>query len=220
MKLTSLLMSLKKITAKNSFQFFFKSHFNLGFTLVEVLIVLAIIGAVISIGIPRLMKSDGNIKKVVRTFGVLGKQIKSNAKLFNKSYRLVFRLDSSNQAYWVEASQDQRINLKKIAEIEKERKDRGGSEDSPASPFNIDTSFFKKEQKLPRGIKFVSVETQNTDGPKTEGLVYIYFSPEGLTEASAIQVGNEKFTWTFAYNPLTAQLDVIDSAKSLKDLER
>lgn len=190
-----------------------------GFTLIEVLITLAIMGAIVGIGVPKLFGSSNNVKKVIRTFHVLGKQIKSNAKLFNKTYRLAIRLDKGKQAYWVESTNEQALSLKKLEDEEKAAKDK--KEDSPPSLFSIDTRLFKKEQVLPKELEFVSVETQSSNGPRTEGTAYIYFSPEGQTEPSVIQLGSgSKFTWTLVYNPLTAQLDVVESAKSLKDLER
>lgn len=181
---------------------------------------MAILGAIVGLGVPKLFNNSGNAKKVLRTFGVLGKQIKSKARLFNKTYRLAIRLDENKQSYWVESTNEQRLSLKKIAEDEKANNEK--KDNSPPALFSLDTGVFKKEQSLPKEVKFVSVETQSTNGPRTEGIVYIYFSPEGQTEPAVIQLSNDKksFTWSLVYNPLTAQLDVIESAKSLKDLER
>lgn len=181
---------------------------------------MAILGAIIGVGVPKLFNNSGNVKRVIRTFSVMGKQIKSKARLFNKTYRLAIRLDENKQAYWVESTNEQRLSLKKIEDEDKAAKDK--KDDAPPSLFTLDSQVFKKEQTLPKEVKFVSVETQSTNGPRTEGIAYIYFSPEGQTEPSVIQLSNDKksFTWSLVYNPLTAQLDIIESAKSLKDLER
>jgi general secretion pathway protein H len=79
----------------------------------------------------------------------------------------------------------------------------------------------KTEKKLPPNLKFSQVETINMTEPITSGLAYIHFFPEGMMEASAIQISdNKNGTWTLVFNPLTGQADIIEKAATLKNLER
>lgn len=192
---------------------------NAGFTLIEVMIVLAILGAVVAIGIPSLMKSDNNIKKVARQFIVLGKEVRNAARLKNTTFRVAIRLDEENQAFWVESS-----NKPILIETEDERKNKkeeDPKDEAAKSPFQKATELIKEEKKLPKGLFFALVENSQQRGPITKGTAYIYFSPEGLVESSLIQITNkEKLTWTLVFNTLTGQADIVKEAKSLKDLSQ
>ena len=84
-------------------------HFNLkaskGFTLVEILIVLAIFARIAAMGIPALFKKSDNIKKVARQLTSLTKEVRNRAKLKNSTYRIVFDMRAEPHRYWVEYSQ-------------------------------------------------------------------------------------------------------------------
>ncbi|WP_295904273.1 Tfp pilus assembly protein FimT/FimU [uncultured Bdellovibrio sp.] len=191
-----------------------------GFTLIEVMIVLAILGAVLLVGMPRIFKSNTNIKSVARHFIVLSKDVRNKARLTNSTYRLVIDLDSQDGQYWVErANGPQPVDpeaYEKAKEKESEKK-----EDAPPPLFQIDKSITKKEQTLPGGLRFGSVETANMKAPLTSGIAYVHFFPEGFVEAAAVQITNgNNLTWTLVFNPLTGQADIIEKASSLKDVQR
>lgn len=175
-------------------------------------------GAMVAIGAPIMFKKNNEIKKVFRTFGALGKKVKTNAKLAGRAHRLVFDMDGEIHKYWVESSSISTvIDISKIKENEEKNKDNK----EVAKEFNLDSKIFKKIQELPKDFKFAMIESENSDGPITSGLAYIYVSPEGMYEPSVIQIKNKTDqTWTIVYNPLTAQPDIIQSAKTLKEIER
>lgn len=191
-----------------------------GFTLIEIMIVLAIIAALIVVAAPRLTKKDGNIKNVARHFLVLSKEIRNKARLSNSTYRLVINMDPQDEKYWVEKANGPQAIDPEAYEKEKE-KEKDSKENAPPPLFQIDKSLTKKEQTLPSGLRFGSVETVNMKAPMTEGTAYVHFFPEGFVEASAIQItdGN-KLTWTLVFNPLTGQADIIEKAQALKDIQR
>lgn len=196
-------------------------------TLIEIMIVLAIIAGVMVLGVPRLFKSRENIKTVAREFLVLGKSVRDRARLSNSTYRIVIRIKPNEDAYWVEkASGPQLIDPALMTEegrqkAEDEAKDK---ENKPPPLFQIDKSVTKKEKTLPSSLHFVSLETVNMKEPLTEGEGYIYFFPQGFVEASALQIGmnsgNNSSIWTLVFNPLTGQADIIEKAQSLKDVQR
>ncbi len=193
-----------------------------GFTLIEVMIVLALVGALIAYGAPRMFKKQNNIKSVARHFLVLSREIRNKARLSNSTYRLVIQMETNSEKYWVEkASGPMAIDLEAAEKEREESKSNSKKEDAPPPLFQIDKSLSKKPQALPDGLRFAQVETVNTKAPLSSGTAYIHFFPEGFVEAAAIQItdGN-KLTWTLVFNPLTGQADIIEKAQSLKDIQR
>lgn len=193
-----------------------------GFTLIEVMIVIAIIAGLIAVGAPRLLKKDTNIKTVARQITVLVKEIRNQAKMFNSTYRLVIRMEQGQESYWVEkAGGPALIDTEKLKEeYEGKHKDSKKEEGAPPPLFQIDKRLSKKEKTLPSNLHFAQVETLNMAQPLTSGLAYIHFFPEGLLEASAIQITDNKNTWTLVFNPLTGQADIVEKATNLKDISR
>ena len=193
-----------------------------GFTLIEVMVVIAIIAGLIVIGAPKLLKKETKIKTVARNITVLVKEIRNQAKLFNSTYRLVIRIEQGQESYWVEkAGGPALIDTEKLKE-EYEGKSKKDDKDKDAPPplFQIDKRLSKKEKTLPSNLHFAQVETINMSEPVKSGLAYIHFFPEGLLEASAIQITDNKTTWTLVFNPLTGQADIVEKAINLKDVSR
>ena len=191
-----------------------------GFSLLEIVVVLTIIGAIIALAGPRLFDKKSDTRKVFRDFIVAGKDLKSRAKLSGLTYRLAFDLNEKEQQWWVEKA-NKPVTLDK-SKIELERESSLIADaDKPPPAFQADTSIFRKKQSLPSGYKFKQVESGTLDMVITEGMAYIHFFPQGLIETSALQIEDpKKNIWTLVYNPLTGRSDVIPEAKGLKDLAR
>lgn len=191
-----------------------------GFTLIEIMIVLAILAGALVVGAPRLFKTDGNVKSVARSFVILSKEVRTKARLTNSTYRIVIDMDAKEPQYWVERANGPQPVDPEAYEKAKE-KDSVKSEDAPPPLFQIDKSITRKEKVLPSGLRFGSVETVNMKAPMTSGVTYIHFFPEGFVEAAAVQITNgNNLTWTLVFNPLTGQADIIEKASSLKDIQR
>ena len=193
-----------------------------GFSLLEIIIVLAIIGAILAIALPRLMDKKQDTRKVFRDFVIAGKDIRNRAKLAGVSYRLAFRLDKDQQTWWVEKATRAVLLDKKKLEIQRDNAAATFKDEvKPASDFTPDATIFKKEQKLPDGFRFIHIESGPQELIATEGLAYIHFFPQGMIEPSAIQIEDaKKNVWTLVFNPITGQSDVIPEAKTLRDLTR
>ena len=190
-----------------------------GFTLIEVMIVIAIMAGLIAVGAPRLLKKNANIKTGARQLSVLVKEVRNRAKLFNSTYRLVIRMDKGHESYWVEKGNG--VQMVDPAQLEKEHDNKGKKEDNAPPPlFAIDKSLTKVEKTLPAPLGFVQVETMNMSAPVVEGIAYIHFFPQGMMEASAIQITDKRNTWTIVFNPLTGQADMLEKPVNLKDLSR
>lgn len=192
---------------------------RLGFTLIEIMIVLGIIAAAMTIAIPRLFgKRDNDIKATARHFMVLGKEVRNRARLKNVPLRLVIDMDPAAPKYWVEiASGPQLIDPDADREEEKKKDD----EEEKPEAWSIDKVLTKDKKELPGKLYFAQVETINMQAPQTEGIAYIHFFPEGLMEAAALQITDrQRMTWTLIFNPLTGQADIIDQARGLRETNR
>ena len=193
-----------------------------GFSLLEIVIVLSIIGAIMAVALPRLMDKKQDTRKVFRDFAIAGKDLRNRAKLGGITYRLAFRLDKDHQSWWVEKSSRLiLIDKKKIEEAREKEKSAFRDKEKTASDFQADTSIFKKEQVLPAGFKFLQIESGTLETISTEGLAYVHFFPQGMIEPSAIQIQDaKKNVWTLVFNSMTGQSDIIPEAKTLRDLTR
>lgn len=172
----------------------------------------------VSVAGPILFNREESPKKVFREFSALGKQMRNNAKIFARPYRLVISFE--DQTYWVEGgSSSTLIDLAKLEQQEKDKKDKP---EEVKSDFSLDSKFFKKPRKLNSQFEFVLVENKNSKEPVSSDQAYIYMSPDGLFETSIIQIKNKKNNaiWSLTFHPLTAQSTIIESAKTLKELER
>lgn len=183
-----------------------------GFTLIEILIVIGIIAAVMAFGFSRIRKNENNIRAVARSMIVLSKEIRNHAKLTNSTMRLVIQFDPNKPKYWVEKSSGHEIRIDKS-------KEKDISDEPIKSSFQIFKTLTKKEKELPTGLLFNSLEVIN-QAPITDGVGFIYFTPEGFADAATLQLTDKKHYWTLIFNPLTGQADFLPEAKSLKDISR
>lgn len=195
-----------------------------GFTLIEVMIVLAIMAALITLGLSRIKKTDTSAKSVVRKMITMTKEIRNQARLSFSTHRLVIKMDEKEPKFWVESAPG-RVSR----ETEDEKKQRledeaRGSEDEETSSklnFSRDARFSKKDIALPPGLYFGLVDIQGQKEPTRQGEEYIYFSPEGFVDQAVIQITDKKkLTWSLFVHPLTGQVDIIPEAKQLKDVKQ
>lgn len=190
-----------------------------GFSLAEIIIVIAIIGAIIAVVLPRLGDKKQDTRKIFREFTIAAKDLRSRAKMSGTTYRLAFQLDKDQQNWWVEKSS--KVTLIDKKKYDEERNKTKEDDKKPVSEFEADTTIFRKKQSLPKGFSFKHIESGTQDLIVTEGLAYIHFFPQGMIEPSAIQIEDpKKNIWTVVYNPITGQTDIISDPKLLKDLAR
>lgn len=194
---------------------------NNAFSLIEIIIVIMIIGGILSLSLSRMTFNKIDNRKVFRDIVLAVKEIRNRAKLYNTSYRLVFKIDDKESSFWVEKSTSPTLIDKEFIAKQKELKDNKDEDEIPPSPFQVDTSYLKKEKELPEGYIVKQLESGPQDVVYTEGLAYIHFFPQGMVEPVALQIQDpKKNIWTLVFNSLTGQADIIDGAKNLRDLNR
>ncbi len=198
-----------------------------GFTLVEIMVVVAIIAAVVAILIPRIDNKNNKMKAAVRRFSALTRELHTRAKLKGTTYRLAIDLKDGSetqttQQYWVERSnatvilseKDEKAfkdDLKNLRQDEKKPKDLYG--------FELDSTIIKGVQEIKVPLRIISVEKKGYKDIFNSGLAYIYFFPQGLSEEAIIQLkAGENLQWSLAVQPLTGKSDVVSRLITLKDL--
>lgn len=199
---------------------------NRGFSLIEISIVILIIGGLLTIALPRMSFNKVDTPKVIRALTNTVKEVRNRAKLYGTTYRIAFRLETDNQAYWVEKSTS--VTYIDKAALEKARDQARSSfrkdekEENKVAPlFQPDSTFFKKEQTLPKEYVFKLIESGSQNVSYSDGTAYIHFFPQGFIETALIQLQDpKKNIWSITFNPITGQSAIIPEAKLLKDLEQ
>lgn len=192
-----------------------------GFSLIEIIVVIMIIGGILSLALSRVSFRKMDNRTVFREIVLTIKEIRNRAKLYNTTYRIVFKIDEKGSSYWVEKSNSPTLIDKEFLQQQRENKNSKDDPEAPQSPFQVDTGYLKKQKELPSGYTIKSLESGPQDITTTEGLAYIHVFPQGMVEPVALQIEDpKKNIWTLVFNTLTGQADIIDGAKALRDLNR
>jgi general secretion pathway protein H len=192
-----------------------------GFSLIEIMIVLAIIGGMLAIGAPRLFNSSSAMRGAVRKMAVMTRDLRNTARLTNSTMRIVISMDDEKgHSYWIESapgnvtllSEEQEKELSSLTSSQQE--DQKGS-----SKFSEDSRVLKSPQTLPRGMYFGGVEYADRKEETTSGTTYVHFFPQGLAEDVAIHLTDRKtLNWTIAIHPLTGRADIFEKKISVKEI--
>lgn len=197
-----------------------------GFSFVEMMVVLAIIGIFLTFSARKLVNPNSEMKSAVRRFTATVKKLRNRARIENKTYRLVFDLPpekEKEQSYWVESTAKAALLLN---EEQRETLEEGLEEDEQKQKpdpqgFIPDASIIKDPPAtLPRGLFFDYIELANEDVESIKsGRVYIYFFPQGYVQGSAIHLTDrQNLNWTLAIQSLTGQVDIYNNKRDLKEI--
>lgn len=154
-----------------------------GFTLIEILIVIAIISLVMSMGLPAISRvTYTRLNSTTRKFVGLVRTIRNDAILLNSVHRLA--IDFERAQYWVEMQREF-----KLLSAEPPPPPKKG-EEPPPSNFVLNDKFGKKPTPMPAGIVVEGV-LKEREGLVQEGIAYIHFFPNGFNDQAVIYLNKE-----------------------------
>ena len=188
---------------------------NRGMTLLELLIVMVILATSLGLGVSFVNRQENIIKKTLRQFIALNRQLDSYAQLNKTIYRLVIHLNNEeNSTWWVE----QKTNLLPPLFEDSTEKKEDSEEQVPS--FIMADNFFNEAQYLPGDLSFASVEYSKSEEEVSSGKAYIYYFPEGQTSQILLKLKSEKKYWSLLIDRFRGELTVLSGEKQLADLER
>ena len=155
-----------------------------GFTLIEILLVLAIVVLILSFGMPVVSRITGqNITTSARKFTSLVRGVRTDAILLSSIYRL--KLDLDKNTYLVEyQKQPGLLSESALLSFKPDPKSQQKTE-PPDSGFAVADKYFKEPKPLPAGVVFNGV-LKEKEGQVVDGFAYIYFFPNGLNEKAIL----------------------------------
>jgi len=156
-----------------------------GFTLVELIVVVFLLGAFFSVAMPRVLKTgDMSLRSASRGIVTTIRHIYSKAIFEKRVYKLSFDIDTGE--YWAEFLEENQFRL----------------EEDSASGF----------RKLPSGVFFSDIQTERTQGKIGSGRdAFILFLPTGIVDSAVIHLrtGEDNF-FTLSTNPYTGATKIFD----------
>lgn len=179
-----------------------------GFTLIELILVVAVIGVVAAIVLPRLdpFLPERRLKSAVRLLSGTISLAYGEAIAKNKTYRLYF--DSTKNMYWIT----------EVTSVQKEEETEGSSAMRLGTQFELlqyEKSSEKVEEKaptepmfsprtLPDGVHFSTVEINRGLEMAKSDLPYIEFSPLGTAvPATIVLINDEGDQFAIEYDGVT-----------------
>ena len=162
-----------------------------GFSLIELLIVVAIIGLVVMVAIPSISNTFRfSVQSSAREIATLINETSNAAQITGKIHRVVYDLKA--EQYWAESTNEATLLRSEESDaIEKEHSSflkKDDTDEKKKGGFHQESSLTKKKRNLPIGVLFEDVYTEQTDEPITTGLAYTHIFPQGVTEKSLIHL--------------------------------
>lgn len=162
-----------------------------GFSLLELLVVLAILGLIFAVAIPSMSRFFGvSIQTTTREVATTIRNAFNGAVVTGKVYRLVYDIDKSK--YWVEEGPAGVLVDTEEAKKNRERFGRKKKEKSPdqakSEGFQMAKAVTRKPIGLPLGISFDDVITPASSVPVSKGRAYTHFFPHGLAEQTLVHL--------------------------------
>lgn len=194
---------------------------NRGFTLIEIMVVVAILAAVLAVGVPKLFNTTTAMRTGIRKMAIMTRDLRNIARLSNSTMRIAMKLDAERaHTFWIESAPGNATLLSAEKQKELEQMTSIAREDEkPKNEFSQDARVLKKIEELPRGLYFENIEIAGREKPITEGMAYVHFFPQGLAEEAAIHFGDRKtLHWTLSINPLTGRAEVFERSLTLKEI--
>jgi prepilin-type N-terminal cleavage/methylation domain-containing protein len=161
-----------------------------GFSLIEILIVIALLALITSVGIPALNNAfRADNESFARKMALLLREARDRAMLSDKLIRL--RIDLENQQYWLEEAPSSYL-LQKPPERGLSERERQEREEKEAGAFRQLTELTGDRVSMPKGLRIVEVITPRERNPIREGQVDVYFYHNGSADGVSIHFEDEE----------------------------
>lgn len=186
-----------------------------GFTLMELLVVIAIMGAVMALGVGVVRVTfDLDLERVSGELSSAIRYLYGEAARRGEVYRLVLNLDdhsysvesaANSPEVFAELAADSKQEKNNAEEKEEEESDGDGEEKPPEGFTAADDAMVKPKKIAP--VFFKDVVVSHRDDKQEEGIVYLYFFPNGATEYAIINLTDEEgeACYSIEINPLTGK---------------
>ena len=156
-----------------------------GFTLIELMVVVFLLGAFFSVAMPRVFKTgDMSLRSASRGLVTTIRYLYSKSVFEKRIYKLSFDIDAGE--YWVEVLQ--------------------------GNQFTSEEGSGHERKKLPSEVSFNDIQTERTQGKVGSGRdAFILFLPTGIVDSAVIHLrtGKDNF-FTLSTNPYTGATKVFD----------
>lgn len=178
-----------------------------GFTLVEILIVIAIISLVMSMGLPAIQRvTYQRLNATTRKFVGMIRTIRNDAILLNGVYRLA--IDFEHAAYWVEVQRKFEMLSDEPEDPKKKPKPKKG--EPPPSNFVLADKFAKEPVPFPDGVVPEGV-LKEKEGLIKQGVAYIHFFPNGFNDQAILylnKAGAKSEGYSLVIRPTSGRVDI------------
>jgi general secretion pathway protein H len=214
------------IWAKNPFQGGVFVRSLLGFTMLELIVVVALMAGLIAIAIPTIRSLGSlDLKSDIVKIAGLSSEVYALASISGKTHRIVFDLDE--QKYWVEekvgdAGQiSPELGYEDLMKAKTEKKDEQPA-DKYAPSFKDAEGYGGEKNALSKNLVIHGVWTEEMNEVARAGKVAIYFFQGGYTQSAFVSLaikGEEEGTSMYmSLNPLTAAVEIKMGEPDTKDL--
>ncbi len=182
-----------------------------GFTLLEILLVMAIIAMVMALGLPAIQRvTYQRINSTTRKFVGLVRTVRNDAVLLNTIYRLA--IDMDKKTYWIESQREAKRINESTEDTRKKKKGKKGEE--PPSNFVMAPKYSKEPIPFPDGVAFDGVFKER-EGLINEGTAYIHFFPSGFNEQAILylkRTGSKTVSYSLVIRPTSGKVDIFQEA--------
>lgn len=204
-----------------------------GFTLIEILIVLVIIGTTMALFSFSPKTSQKDYDRFFRRFSLMSKEIRNQALMENATYRIVFRLQNPKAPKIIVEKTKERFLLgdekemkEKFEDLMKEidkPKTTNTSSEETASIFKESSQFSFYKLDPPDDLIIKKIEVNGLPEPLVNsGLIAYHYFSQGQVEQTAITIGtqtNDDLNWTLLVDPISGKIYDFPGEKDLKELQ-